>query len=244
MNSIKKLNLIATILILSCVVAFHAYSEDKKCIQEVVVKNGPADMGFGAIWNYPGDIEPSVWFPVVPRALAIDSKGHIYVGDSVNYRVMKYDSKGKLLFEFKLQPPVKKIKPEISHIIQDIGIDKDDKVYVWNFFEDRVEIYYPDGKYQESVGSRDDRQKGIFAHIPKGKFGNYIYGIESYIPDKKYPGRILYSITVRDDKKIAAQCYGVEIASDEDGQIYNFDNNGNIYTFDALLNVIKINPFK
>ena len=65
---------------------------------------------------------------------------------------MKFNDTGKLLFEFKLQPPVKKIKPEISHIIQDIGIDKDDKVYVWNFFEDRVEIYYPDGKYQESVG--------------------------------------------------------------------------------------------
>ena len=33
----------------------------------------------------------------------------------------------------------------------------------------------------------------------------------------------MYSITVRDGKKIAAQCNGVEIASDEDGAVYNVD---------------------
>ncbi len=215
----------------------------ERCFKELVIKNSEGPNGFGKLQKTLGDPDGER-FSVSPRALAIDSKGNIYVGNSVNYRVLKFNDTGKLLFEFKLQPPVKKIKPEISHIIQDIGIDKDDKVYVWNFFEDRVEIYYPDGKYQESVGSRDDRQKGIFAHIPKGRFVNHIYDIESYIPDTKYPGKILYSITVRDGKKIAAQCNGVEIASDEDGPIYNFDKNGNVYTFDSFLNVIKINPFK
>jgi len=231
-------------MVLAAMMPAQAHAQDKNCYQEIAVKNSEGSIGFGAIWKYPGDIEPSVWFPIVPRALAIDSKGDIYVGDSVNYRVLKFNRTGKFLFEFKLQPPLKEIKPKISHIIQDIGLDKDDNVYVWNFFEDRVEIYSQDGKFKESVSSRDDKQKGIFAHVSKGKARNYIYEIDSYVPDKKYPGSILYAITVRDGNKLVAKCSGVEIAYDENGEIYNFDNNGNIYTFDDYLNVIRINPFR
>jgi hypothetical protein len=75
-----------------------------------------------------------------------------------------------------------------------------------------------------------------------------MYEINSYIPDKKLPGRILYSITVSDvsgkTKKVISKCNGVELDSDEDGEIYSFDYNGNIYTFDPYQNVVKINPFK
>jgi len=231
-----------------CTATLQANAEDKKCTQELVIKNSAGSLGFGAIWKYPGGIEPSLWFPVVPRALAIDSKGDIYAGDSVNYRVLKFNSKGQFLLEFRLQPPVKKNKPEVSHIIQDIGLDKDNNVYVWNFFEDRVEIYDLSGKFKESVNSRDDKQKGLFAKIPRSKVSNYIYDLESYIPDKKYPGAMFYSITVSDvsskDKKVLSKCNGVQLATDEDGLIYSFDDNGNIYTFDAYLNVIRINPFR
>lgn len=224
------------------------YAKDTNCYQEVAVTNSSGKTGFGAIWDYPGDIQPSVWFPIVPRAVAIDSKGDIYVGDSVNYRVLKFNSNGDFLLEIKLQPPVKVIKPEISHIIRDIGIDKDNNVYVWNYLEARVEIYDSSGKFKESVRPNDEKQKGVFTKTSKGKFSKYIYEIDSYIPDKQRPGKILYSITVLDvsskEKKVVSKCGGVELASDEDGLIYSFDYNGNIYTFDPYLNVIKINPFK
>ncbi len=246
MDNNKKLNLISTIMILVCISTLYAHAEEKRCFEETVIKNSSGPQGFGSLTKrLGGDGEP---FTVVPRALAIDSKKNIYVGDSVNYRVMKFDGSGKFLLEFKLQPPVKMIQPEISHIIQDIGIDKDDNVYVWSYFEDRVEIYDPNGKFKESVNSRDDKQKGLFAKVPKGKFSKYIYEINSYIPDKKYPGRIFYSIAVVNvsgkDRKVVSKCSGVQLDSDEDGLIYSFDDNGNIYTFDDSLNVTRINPFK
>jgi hypothetical protein len=222
------------------------FANEKKCKQEIAVKNSPGNKkGFGAIWKYPGKMEPSVWFPIVPRAIGIDSKGNIYVGDSVNYRVMKFNEKGDFLLEFKLQPPVREVKPEISHIIQDIGIDKDDNVYVWNYFEDRVEIYDQKGKFTESVSPDDDKQKGVFTKTSKGRFSKYIYEITSY---QKQPHGLLHSITVFDVsdklKKMISSCGGVELAADEDGGIYAFDYKGNIYTFDDHLNVIRINPFK
>lgn len=241
----NKLNLVTIILI--CMMTIHAQAEEKKCFEELVIKNSEGPNGFGTLQKTLGDTDVER-FSVSPRALAIDSKGNIYVGDSVNYRVLKFNNTGKLLFELKLQPPVKVVKPEISHIIQDIGIDKDGNVYVWNHFEDRVEIYAPNGKFKESIDSRDNKQKGLFAKIPKGRFGNCIYDITSYVPDKKYPGAVFYSIAVTDvsgsDKKVISKCGGIQLDSDEDGLIYSFDDNGNIYTFDPYSNVIKINPFK
>lgn len=234
-------------IILICMLTLHAQAEEKKCFKEEVVKNSKGPIGFGMLQKT-FDGPDGERFSVTPRALAIDNKDNIYVGDSVNYRVLKFNSKGHFLFEIKLQPPAKNINPEISHIIQDIGVDKVDNIYVWNYLEERVEIYDQSGKFIESINSRDERQKGIFTKVPKGKFNSYIFEITSYIQDKKYPGAVSYSITVIDvsgkDKKVVSKCYGVQLNSDEDGLIYSFDDNGNIYTFDSYSNVIKINPFK
>jgi hypothetical protein len=211
-----------------------------------VVRNPSGEHSFGMMTNKFADGEPVT---IRPTSLAIDSKDNIYVGDSVNYRILKFDGTGKYLLEFKLQPPVKEIKPEITgHIIDNVGLDKDDNVYVLNHFEVRVEKYTQTGKFLEFIGYRDDKLKGVFSKTPKGKFSKYSYSLDSYIPDKKLPGRILFSITVSDstskDKKVISKCNGVEFDYDEDGLIYSYDYNGNIYTFDSYQNVIKISPFK
>ena len=240
---LKMIRIIISILLfmsLIAVIVNPGFGKEKKCSQQVAVKNPHGDKKFGAIWTYPGKIQPSVWFPIVPRAISIDSKGNIYVGDSVNYRVLKFNNKGDFLFEFRLQPAAKTTKPEISYIIHDIGIDKDDNVYVMNSFEDRVEIYGQNGRFKESVSSNDFKQEDVFEKIPKGRFSKYIYEINSY---HKEPAGLLYSITVLDDGKVVSMCKGAELAADEDGEIYSFDYNGKIYTFDGYLNVIKINPF-
>lgn len=245
MHLLMKLLILLTFVSHACLVV-SAQAEEKKCYQEIVVKNSSGPHHFGVKTQYLGkDGEPVT---IAPRSLAVDSKNNIYVGDSVNYRVVKFGGAGKFLFEIKLQPPVRVPKPEISHIIQDIGIDEDDNVYVWNYFEDRVEIYDQNGKFKESVTPDDDKQKGVFAKISRGQFSKYVYEFESYIPDKKLPGRILHSITVVDvgskKRKVISKCKGVEFDFDEEGKIYSFDNNGNVYTFDGHSNVVKINPFK
>jgi hypothetical protein len=63
--------------------------------------------------TYGGSINP----------IAVDSKGNIYIGDSVNHRIQKFDSKGNFLSEVKLN--------EIAWpIINDIAIDKNDNIFV------------------------------------------------------------------------------------------------------------------
>jgi len=234
-----------TSLLILLLWAYQIASAENKCNSSIAVSNPTGALHIGVkTKNFP-DGTP---FTNTARAIAIGSKDNIYIGDSVNYRVLKFDHTGKFLFEIKLQPPIKEVKPETGHIIQEIGFDKDDNVFVWNYFENRVEIYDQNGKFKELINPGDDKQKGIFTKTPKGKFSKYIYEIDSYIPDKKFPGRGMFSITTVDvtnkSRKIISKCYGVELDNDLDGLIYSFDYNGNIYTFDSYRNVIKINPFK
>lgn len=88
-----------------CIIANTGIAEEKRGKQEIVIKN-PTGNKFRALWKYPGRIQPSVRFSFVPRAIGINSKGDIYVGGSVNYRVMKFTRAGDYVLEFKLQPPV------------------------------------------------------------------------------------------------------------------------------------------
>lgn len=74
----------------------------------------------------------------MPRAIAFDSNGNIYIGDSVKYRIMKYDKNGDFITKHSMQLPTRNKKPEISHVIQDIAVDINDNVYVINLFEYRI----------------------------------------------------------------------------------------------------------
>jgi hypothetical protein len=143
-NNIKILFFIALLVVPTLACA-------ERCGQEVFIKNQTGDLRFGAIQDPPKGSDYSVWFPIVPYALAFDSLGNIYVGDSVNYRVMKFNKEGKFLLKFKLQSPIRTKKPELSHEIRSIAIDKDDNVYVLNLLEYRVEIYSPSGKFLRKI---------------------------------------------------------------------------------------------
>ncbi len=245
MKAAKTINAISTLLLLLLLPAKFAYGENK-CNSVIIVKNSSGEHGFGLMTNHFADGEPVT---IRPSSLAVDSKDNIYVGDSVNYRVVKFNGAGKFLSEIKLQPPVKVIKPVVTgHIIDNVGLDKEDNLFVLNHFENRVEIYDQNGKFKEFINPADEKQKGVFTKTSKGRFSKYTYEFESYVPDKKLPGRILYSITVSDvsspNRRIISRCNGVELDYDEDGEIYTFDYNGNIYTFDPSGNVMKINPIK
>lgn len=244
MKTAKTINV--SILLLFLLLFAKLAGAENKCKSIIIVKNSSGEHGFGLMTNHFADGEPVT---IRPSSIAVDSKDNIYVGDSVNYRVLKFNGAGNFLSEIKLQPPAKEIKPAVTgHIIDNVGLDKEDNLFVWNHFENRVEIYDQNGKFREFINPADDKQKGVFTKTPKGKFSKYIYEFESYVPDKKLPGWILYSITVSDvsspKKRMISKCNGVELDYDEDGDIYTFDYNGNIYTFDHSNNVIKIDPFK
>jgi hypothetical protein len=214
---------------------------EHQCASLIVVKNPSGVHHFGIKTKTWSDGES---LTIVPRALAIDSKDNIYVGDSVNYRLLKFDSAGRFLSEIKLQPPPQdEAKPEVSHIIHDIGLDDEDNVYVWNYFAGRTEVYDQNGKFIKFI--KPNEQANVFTKTSKGRFRTYMYEIESY---QKKPAGLLFSITVSDvsskTKEVISKCNGVDLSADEDGEIYAYDYKGNIYTFDGYSNVIKINPFK
>lgn len=53
--------------------------------------------------------------------LALDKNGNIYIGDSVNSRIIKFNSKGDPIFEFKFPPDF--------YLIEDIFVDESNRVY-------------------------------------------------------------------------------------------------------------------
>lgn len=117
------------------------------CKKSDVIINRSGDHKFGAILKPPKGSDYSVWFPVVPTSLAFDSKESIYVGDSVKYRIMKYNKDGKFILDYSLQKPVRTKKPELSHVIQDMTVDINDNLYITNLYEYRIEIYSAEGKF-------------------------------------------------------------------------------------------------
>jgi len=107
---------------------------------------------------------------VLPRAIAFDSHDNIYIGDSVKYRVLKYDNNGKFLNKIQLQKPVHTKKPELSHEIRNIAVDKSDNIYVLNIFEYRVEIYSPTGKFLKNIDYYKDEIDQLETKKPRNKF--------------------------------------------------------------------------
>lgn len=181
------MKLLKVILICTLILVFIISSviAETNCKNTNIIVNNSGDNRFGAILTPPKGSDYSVWFPVVPASLAFDSKGNIYVGDSVKYRVVKFDKNGKYILQFSLQKPVRTKKPELSHIIQDMAVDKNDNIYVVNLYEYRIEIYTLDGKFIRSIDyykdSNDTASQNNFLSykISVDKYSNvYLYGAQ------------------------------------------------------------------
>lgn len=125
------------------------------CSAKVVVANQPGDLAFGLIEPPPGRYD---MLGTTPGAIAVDSKGNIYVGDQVKYRVLKFDSNGKFLLKIPLRPPAKrKDFPWPSYTIYAMAFDINHKLYVLNDKQFRVEVYRPDGTFERLISYEKDK---------------------------------------------------------------------------------------
>jgi len=161
----KGLPIAAFLLLLPAIASANA-----ECLQQILIKNPKGDLKLGAIHEPPKGSDYSVWFPVIPRAIAFDSQDNIYIGDSVKYRVLKYDKNGNFLNKIPLQKPVHTKKPELSHEIRTIAVDKNDNIYVLNILEYRVEVYSSAGKFLKSIDYFKDEIDQLDTKKPRNKF--------------------------------------------------------------------------
>jgi hypothetical protein len=112
--------------------------------------------GPGEIGRVETDIEPTAAGTSV-NPIAVDTKGAIYIGDSINHRVLKFGQKNRLLSVFTL--------PADASNIESIFIDVKSSVYVLTKLNEKLVRYLPNGNIDLSVdlshiGLLEKDQKG------------------------------------------------------------------------------------
>ncbi|MCL4395235.1 MAG: TIGR03663 family protein [Chloroflexi bacterium] len=115
-----------------------------------------------------------------PRNLAFDAQGDMYVADSDNSRVEKFDSTGKFLLAWGTKSPENAIGPAGTFSqIWGIAVDSSGDVYVADTWNHRIEKFDSNGKFITMWGSNGDTQ-GVAAGNPL-----LFYGPRSIAVDKQ-----------------------------------------------------------
>ncbi|MGB3903488.1 MAG: 6-bladed beta-propeller, partial [Anaerolineae bacterium] len=91
-------------------------------------------------WGEPGALEGQFSFP---KGLAIDSEGNVYVVDSQNHRVQKFDSEGEFITEWGSSGEAEGQFSEPWGI----AVDGDDNVYVADTWNHRLQKFTADGEF-------------------------------------------------------------------------------------------------
>lgn len=104
--------------------------------REIVYKFGYRDIPH-EVEHYPGTIN-------YPRAITTDSEGNIYVGDSVNYQIVKFNKQGNFVTNFPLMGD--KSTSEEGDVIYSLAVDQADNIYVMNSKKKRIEVYTNNGR--------------------------------------------------------------------------------------------------
>jgi DNA-binding beta-propeller fold protein YncE len=186
-----------------------------------------------------------------PKNVAIDPQGSIYVADSDNGRIEKFDSKGEFVRAWGTKSPPNAIGPQSTFSeLWGIAVDKNSNVYVADTWNHRIQKFDKDGKFLTMWGTNGDTH-GIAQGNPL-----QFYGPRSIAIDKQ--GNVL--VTDTGNKRVLKfspngepiDQYGgvgadpgqfleeVGIAVDKDGNIYVADTwNQRIQKFDANFNFVS-----
>lgn len=179
---LHKQVMVSALLLIS--IAGAATSEYIQPKEEIVIKTrlGSADGEFGI-----GTYKDNWW--TEPSAIAIDSKGNIYVADPWSARIQKFDNHG--IFLSKINVRLK--KKRFEGIIDDLGVDSFDNLYVLSGHEERIDKYNSDGNLIQSIDLKDKEivwstfykkwMKGAdVKSLTVDKFGNiYLRGFQELI---------------------------------------------------------------
>lgn len=98
------------------------------------------------------------------EAIAVDSQGNIYVADTENHRVQKFDTNGKFLLNWGS----KGINNGQFESPGGIAVDRENNVYVADTFNNRIQKFDANGKFLGKWGTPCDLQSGKGCIDPDG----------------------------------------------------------------------------
>jgi DNA-binding beta-propeller fold protein YncE len=112
--------------------------------------DGSLVRSFGEKGVQPGQINS-------PLGIGIDADDNVYIADrSTVSRIMIFDSKGKYLREFQVQPPdeeyMKQFNRKVDPLVGDVAIGKDGRIYLSDNSLHRLIILDEKGKFIKNVG--------------------------------------------------------------------------------------------
>lgn len=122
-----------------------------------------ADAGKGQVYVYTPQHVPAFVFnekgPLKkPAYLAInEGLGRIYVSDGMGHQVGVFDLQGKFLFSFGRKDGAASSQDGEFYSPQGLAINGDDKVFVADMYNSRIQVFDADGNFLYKFGERGDQ---------------------------------------------------------------------------------------
>jgi len=196
-----------------------------------------------------GDIESTddnILF-YMPTAMAFDEEGHIYVLDSGNHRIQKFDANGTYVSTIGNQGQ----GPGEFQYPQSIDVDSNGMLYVSESMNRRVQILNPEGEEQKTIKMIEDSVGLVRAfgsdQMLMGGTGLFSFGMGMGDEEEKELPRFLKVLNMGGEvqKDFGRQHDFKDFLMNRMGNQFHFilDNNDNIYVaFDYQNRVEKYAP--
>ncbi len=173
-----------------------------------------------------------------PKDLVMDSKGGIYILDTGNYLVKKFNSEGKFLFSFgeKGQGPGEFQMP------MEIEIDRNDDLYISDFTNRVIHVFGKDGDYKTGIRPGDMMMPKQLLMLEGGKIAAFFLDLAN--SDRNFEQKAVKIVDV--DSKSVIDEFGTKRVIENErfknlGNEYNLsvDKEGNIYMAFSFQNRIE-----